>query len=131
MALNLSQFVLIVALFPENVNVQERSGTSKAGKPYTIRTQSGWFKRPKERFPEKFVFPVPEGQPAYGEGPYLVDPNSFSQGDFDAMELDRYAFRLVAVEPEFYEQLGIHQLYASFGLTPPGVTPARAAAGSK
>lgn len=75
-------------------HVTENSGTSKAGKPYTIRKQTAWAHvtdqdgKPMD-YPARIEIQLEREQPAYAAGNYGVGPASFFVGDYDRLSLGR------------------------------------------
>lgn len=103
---DLWKLLLVLEIFPEDTIPTVREGvSSKTGKPFTLTTQRGYFKKPGSRFPVEFRFPLPDGQKAYAAGLYLVDPNSFDSDRFDGLELSRYDFALVPIPAEMQKLL--------------------------
>jgi len=67
--------------------VETKSGTSRAGNPYTIRKQRGLFRVGEEiRVVE---IPLSDAQPPYEPGRYTPSVRSYSVGDFGALILRR------------------------------------------
>lgn len=103
---DLWRLLLVLEIFPEDEVPEARTITSsKTGKEITITNQRGYFKKPDSRFPVEFRFPLPDGVKPYPAGLYLIDPNSFDSGRYDALELSRFDFALVPMPVEMQKLL--------------------------
>jgi hypothetical protein len=74
--------------------VQEINGTSKAGKPYSIRKQAAWAHTydpmgAPNPHPERIEFSLADGQQPFPVGKYTIDPACFYVGDFHALNVGR------------------------------------------
>lgn len=103
--LDLWKFLLVCEVFAEDVKFDVREGVSaKTGKPWKTKTQRAYFKKPSSRFPKEFLFSTSRDTP-YPAGLYLIDPDSFDNGDYDSLEISRFDFELVPVPSELAKQL--------------------------
>ena len=64
-----------------------QSGTSTAGKPYTLRKQTAMLHRGEERI--RIELTLGRSEQAYAAGTYELDPSSFRVGEFGELELGR------------------------------------------
>ncbi len=74
--------------------VSEISGISKAGKPYTIRKQTGWAHTYNEHgtlneYPERFDINLAADQPPFAVGYYKLNPSCIFVGDFHQLSIGR------------------------------------------
>lgn len=84
----------------KSLKVEEVSGTSKAGKPYRIRKQTGWAHTydasgSQNPYPEKIEFNLQETQPPFALGVYTIAPESFYVGDFNGLSIGRLILTLL------------------------------------
>jgi len=79
-------------------NVQVRSGTSKAGKAYTARTQAGGLDNGSD-FPSPIRINLDEHQPPYPPGEYVFTDDSYTTNEFGDPVLSRYFKLVVASRP--------------------------------
>lgn len=75
-------------------NIQEISGTSKAGKPYHMRKQAAWAYTydpmgSLNPFPERIEFSLADGQEPHAVGNYTLSPAAFYVGDFHSLAIGR------------------------------------------
>jgi len=78
--------------------VKERSGTSKAGKPYHIREQQGFVYLNGEPYPQKLTIPLGDGQAPHAKGNYSLTPEFFV-GQFGDLRIGMRDAQLVVNEP--------------------------------
>lgn len=72
----------------ESAFVDERSGISTKGKPYTIRSQKAWLFL-GSKFPKESVLNLEEGQRPYSPGLYEIDLlPALDIGDFGRIVVD-------------------------------------------
>jgi hypothetical protein len=80
----------------KDVAVEQKSGTARqSGKPYTIRTQSGWTSLNGET--RRVPINLERDQPAYEVGQYVLADSSFIFGDFGRLMLGRLELQKVAL----------------------------------
>lgn len=70
----------------ESPEVREFSGQSKAGKPYTLRVQSGYAfvvgrDGKPQRYPERIEFVLNDQTPPYPAGMYQLHPSALTVRD--------------------------------------------------
>lgn len=87
----------------KSLKVDEVSGTSKAGKPYHIRKQTGWAQTydnsgSQNPYPEKIEFNLAENQLPYAIGVYTIAPESFYVGDFNGLSIGRLILTLLPAQ---------------------------------
>jgi hypothetical protein len=87
----------------KSLKVDEVSGTSKAGKPYHIRKQTGWAHTydasgTQNPYPEKIEFNLAENQAPFALGVYTIAPESFYVGDFNALSIGRLILTLLPAQ---------------------------------
>lgn len=88
-----------------DANINTQSGTSKAGKAYTIHKQEGYLHN-GHKYPERFEFSPPQdgdGKPVpYAPGMYDIAPAAISVGEFKRLEIGGFdGLKLLAiVEPK-------------------------------
>ncbi len=59
-----------------STEVETISGTAKAtGKPYSFRKQAGYL-HGAGKYPERFMFPLQDGQAPYATGLYTIAPDA-------------------------------------------------------
>jgi len=73
-----------------------KAGTSKAGKPYSIREQVCYAHLLDDdgkpgKYPQLCHLSLSDDQDAYAPGDYMLDPRSVIVGDFHALGLKRIA----------------------------------------
>lgn len=56
----------------DSTDISTRTGTDKNGKPYSMRSQTGYLDTGK-RYPQELRFRLKDGQPAFPAGVYDVD----------------------------------------------------------
>ena len=83
-------------------SVATLSGTSKAGKPYTVHKQEGYLHN-GHRYPERFEFSPPngtDGKPlAYQPGMYALAPAAVVVGEYKRLEIGGFeGLKLLKVE---------------------------------
>ena len=74
--------------------INEISGTSKAGKPYHMRKQSGWVYTYDQDgspnpYPERIEISLADGQKEYAIGNYLLSDKCLYVGDFNSLAVGR------------------------------------------
>lgn len=57
--------------------ISTRSGTSAAGKPYSIRSQQGWLHTAAAPYPSCLEINLEDNQPPHSPGYYEIDENSY------------------------------------------------------
>lgn len=77
-----------VEIKPSQSAVTTRSGTSKAGNPYSLNEQMCYVHLGNE-YPVLVKLTLDDGQPAYQPGLYTVSLNSFKVGQFGSLMIDR------------------------------------------
>lgn len=85
-----------------DASVVTSSGTSKAGKPYTIHKQEGYLHN-GHKYPERFEFSPPlntDGKPmGYAPGLYALAPAAVTVGEYKRLEIGGFdGLKLVRVE---------------------------------
>lgn len=85
-----------------DASVSTLSGTSKAGKPYTVHKQEGYLHN-GHRYPERFEFSPPnntDGKPqAYAPGMYTLAPAAVTVGEYKRLEIGGFdGLKLLKVE---------------------------------
>lgn len=84
----------MIRVIVKSENVVAKQGTSKAGKPYSIREQSAALDTGSD-FPIPFRLSLDKDQPAYKPGLYTFSPESYHVSDWGDVGL-RYP-KLVAL----------------------------------
>lgn len=67
--------------------VKNKSGTSKAGKPYSINKQEGFLFTEGAKYPVRFEFNLADGATAFAPGMYSLDESSFYVDRFGTLSL--------------------------------------------
>ena len=70
----------------QSTEVDEFSGTSKAGRPFHIRKQQAYLFRPGEQYPDRFQVRLEDNQPPYTPGHYMVDMSSVRVSRYGELE---------------------------------------------
>ncbi|MDH5434099.1 MAG: G5P family DNA-binding protein [Gammaproteobacteria bacterium] len=79
-----------ITIYPENVQVNSHSGTSKkSGNQYTINTQVAFFDSGTTKFPIEIKLNLDEGQKPYPAGDYSICPTSFIVDTYKNLNLSR------------------------------------------
>lgn len=85
----------------KSTDVETRTGTSKAGKAYSIRNQSAYWHKVGEAYPFKITIGLEDGQEAYIPGFYILGESSYKVGRFGDLEIDRFNLKLVPEKTSF------------------------------
>lgn len=67
--------------------IKNKSGTSAAGKPYSINKQEGFLFTEGAKYPVRFEFNLADGATAFAPGMYKLDESSFYVDRFGALSL--------------------------------------------
>jgi hypothetical protein len=78
----------------KDATVATRSGTSKKGQPYSMRSQEAWAHTVNQSgnlnpYPEKITITLEGDQAAYQPGAYQLMPASLYVGDYGSLRLGR------------------------------------------
>ena len=69
--------------------ITTRSGTSAAGKPYTIRSQEGWLHTAGAPYPTRLEINLDDNQPPHSPGHYDVAEESFFVDKYRRLSVGR------------------------------------------
>lgn len=94
----------MITIEVEKASFDEKSGTTKNGKPYSIREQECYAHvldrdtGKARKYPVKTRVMLDKDAAPYQPGMYTIDPASVQVGDFDALSFQR--IRLVRVQAQ-------------------------------
>lgn len=77
------------------VEVREKRGTSRQGKPYTIREQAVWAQTGKE-YPESMTVRIEDGEPPYQPGRYVVSEDCLYINQYGQLAIGRVRLQKAA-----------------------------------
>jgi len=83
----------------KTVQVEAKTGTSKKGKPYSFRCQTGYVELPNEPFPVKIKFNLADEQEPLqvGFGELVLDQSIYIDG-YDQMQIRPVVRQLASVK---------------------------------
>lgn len=79
----------------KDVTIDEINGTSKQGRPYHIRKQTGYVTLPSSHYPVRFQITLENNNPGYPVGVYTLEP-VFDVDAYGSLKITRLALKTAA-----------------------------------